>query len=193
MNHRSLAGTAALLSALLLGAASPLSAQRQTPAPGSARAVAQRTLAALAARDPEAFAREVSPQDLATFRAQLLPGVEKAMGGAQRAQAAAMFAPARSYAEIEKLPAERLFALYLGAVMKRVGSAGPLQVSNTILGDVAEGDSLVHTVYRQRVRSGSSTANNVSILTLRRTPGGWKVVLEAAQLGMGGPQGNAQR
>ena len=174
--------------------APPLLAQRQaTAAPGSPRAVAQRTLAAQAARNPEAFAREVSPQDLAAFRAQLLPGIQKALAGENRAKALAMFAPAKTYAEIEKLPAERVYALYLGAVMKRVGSAGPLQVTNTLLGEVAEGDSLVHVVYRQRVRSSSSGANNVAVLTLRRTPGGWKVVLDAGQAGMSGPQGAAPR
>jgi hypothetical protein len=183
MNLRSLAGAFMILAA----AAVPLAAQRQTAAPGSARAVAQRTLAALSARNADAFAREASPQDLASFRAQLLPGVQKALTGEQKAQALAMFAPARSYQEIEKIPAERLFALYLNAVMKRVGAAGPLRVENTILGEVPEADSLVHVVYRQRVRSGASSTNNVALLSLRRTPGGWKVVLEAGQLGMGGP------
>lgn len=190
MNCRQLA--AAVSVALLT--ASPLVAQRQAPAaPGSPRAVAQRTLAAQAARNAEAFAREVNPQDLAVFRAQLLPTIQKALAGEKRAQALAMFAPAKTYAEIQKLPAERVYALYLGAVMRRVGSAGPLQVTNTILGEVPEGDSLVHVVYRQRVRSGSSGANNVAVLTLRRTPGGWKVVLDAGQAGMGGPQGAAAR
>lgn len=180
--------------AFILLSASPLAAQRQgTAAPGSPRAVAQRTLAAQAARNPEGFAREVSPQDLAAFRAQLLPGVQKALAGDNRAKALAMFAPAKTYAEIEKLPAERVFALYLGAVMKRVGNAGPLQVSNTVLGEVPEGDSLVHVVYRQRVKSGASGANNVALLTLRRTPGGWKVALDAAQTGMSAPQGTAPR
>jgi hypothetical protein len=186
--HRSLTGIVILGLAL----AAPLSAQRAA-APGSARAVAQRTLVALAARNADGFAREASPQDLAAFRTQLLPTLRKAMDGKQRPEVLAMFAPAKSYEEIEKIPAERLFAVYLGAVMKRVASAGPLQVQNTILGEVPEGDSLVHVVYRQRVTSGASSANNVAILSLRRTPGGWKVVLEAGQLGMGGPpQGPAR-
>lgn len=184
MMHRSLAG----LVVLGLALAAPVSAQRATASPGSATAVAQRTLAALAARNADGFAREASPQDLAAFRAQLLPNLKQAMDGKQRPEVLAMFAPAKSYEEIEKIPAERLFALYLGAVMKRVASAGPLQIQNTILGQVSEGDSLVHVVYRQRVKSGSSSANNVTLLSLRRTPGGWKVVLEAGQLGMGGPQ-----
>jgi hypothetical protein len=190
MNHRHVAGAIACL----LLSAPPLAAQRQAAAaPGSPRAVAQRALAAQATRDPEGFAREVSPQDLAAFRAQLLPSVQKALAGDTRAQALAMFAPAKSYAEIEKLPAERVYALYLAAVMKRVGSAGPLQVSNAVLGEVPEGDSLVHVVYRQRVRSGSAGANNVAVLTLRRTPGGWKVMLDAGQTGAAGPPGAAPR
>lgn len=188
MIHRSLTGIVVLAAVL----AAPVSAQRAAP-PGSARAVAQRTLAALAGRNADGFAREASPQDLAAFRAQLLPNLKQAMDGKQRAEVLAMFAPAKSYEEIEKIPSERLFALYLGAVMKRVASAGPLQIQNTILGEVAEGDSLTHVVYRQRVKSGASSANNVMLLSLRRTPGGWKVVLEAGQLGMGAPpQGPAR-
>ena len=189
MMHRLLAG----LVVFGLAFAAPASAQRASAAPGSARAVAERTLGALAARSPDGFAREASPQDLAAFRAQLLPNLKKAMDGKQRPEVLAMFAPAKSYEDIEKIPAERLFALYLGAVMKRVASAGPLQVQNTILGQVPEGDSLMHIVYRQRVKSGASSANNVAILSLRRTPGGWKVILEAGQFGMGGqPQGPAR-
>jgi hypothetical protein len=183
MIHRSLTGIVVLGLAL----AATVSAQRGSAPPGSAKAVAQRTLAALAARNPDGFAREASPQDLAAFRAQLLRNLKQAMDGKQRPEVLAMFAPAKSYEEIEKIPAERLFALYLGAVMKRVASAGPLQIQNTILGEVPEGDSLVHVIYRQRVKSGASSANNVTLLSLRRTPGGWKVVLEAGQLGMGGP------
>jgi len=189
MMHRSLAG----LVVFGLAVAAPVSAQRATAAPGSARAVAQRTLAALAARNADGFAREASPQDLAAFRAQLLPNLKQAMAGKQRPEVLAMFAPAKSYEEIEKIPAERLFGLYLGAVMRRVASAGPLDVQNTILGEVPEGDSLVHVVYRQRVKSGVSSANNVAILSLRRTPGGWKVILEAGQLGMGGAQSGPAR
>lgn len=189
MIHRSLTG----IVVLGLTLAAPVSAQRAAAPPGSAKAVAQRTLAALAARNADGFAREASPQDLAAFRAQLLPNLKRAMDGKQRPEVLAMFAPAKSYEEIEKIPSERLFALYLGAVMKRVASAGPLQIQNTILGEVPEGDSLVHVVYRQRVKSGASSANNVTLLSLRRTPGGWKVVLEAGQLGMGAPpQGPAR-
>src|SRR6476469_2057104 len=117
MKSRSLAGALVLL----LVAGMHLAAQRQAAPPGSARAVAQRTIVALSARSAATSAREASPQELAAVRAQLLPGVQKAMSGDQKAQALAMFAPARSYAEIEKIPAERLFALYRGAVMKRVG------------------------------------------------------------------------
>ncbi len=187
MSRRVLTG--ALLTVALAG---PLGAQR-APAAGTARAVAQRTLTALAARNAEGFAREASPQDLAAFRAQLLANVQQALGTPQRAQALAMFAPAKSFEDIQKIPAERLFAIYLQTVMNRVAAAGPMTMTNTILGEVTEGDSLSHIVYRQHIASGTSKADNVSLVSLRRTPGGWKVTLEAGQLGMGPPQGGPGR
>ncbi len=178
MTFRSLSSRSLVLAMSLLAAgASSAAAQRQA-APGSARATAQRTLNAFAQRNAEAFAREVSPEDLAGFRTQLLPQLKTALSGQQREQALAMIAPARSYEEAEKLPAERLYAIYMGAVMKRVATAGSVTITNTILGEVPEGDSLVHVVYRQHFRQGANDAASVKVLSLRRTPGGWKVKLD---------------
>jgi hypothetical protein len=178
-----------MVAGLAVVVSSGMRAQKPAAPAGSARAVAQRALSALATQDAAAFAREASPQDLAAFRTQFLPTAKKAFDGQQREQVLAMFPPAKTYADIEKLPPERLFSQYLQGVMARMAANGPLQVSNSILGEVAEADSMTHIVYRQRVAAGTDRANNVAILSLRRTPGGWKVVLQGGQLGMGPPQG----
>ncbi|MBA2626667.1 MAG: hypothetical protein H0U85_01505 [Gemmatimonadales bacterium] len=172
--------------------ASPAAAQRTDAPAGSARAVAQRALAALAARDAANFAREAHPQDLAVFRGRMLPGIREAMNGQQKPQVLATFAPAKTYAEIEKLPAERLFVMYLQSAMNRVAKPDQLKISNVIIGEVTEGDTVSHVVYRQRVVLGKNPpASNVTLISLRRTPGGWKLTLDATLMG-GTPAQQAQ-
>ncbi len=184
---RKLSSVVLLAAALFLSA--PAAAQNAAAPPaGSAQAVAQRALTALATRNADAFTRESHPQELAMFRARMLPGIQQAMNTAQKDQVLTVFAPARTFAEIEKLPADRLFTRYLQGAMNQM-SATKLQITNTVLGQVAEGDSLAHVVYRQRIVAGTNPpASNVALLSLRRSPGGWKVIIEAGMMGTPGAQ-----
>ncbi len=154
--------------------AAPLAAQGA--APGSARAVALRSLAAQAAHNPSAFVRDIDPADLAAFRLQLLPSLKEMLAGQQQQQALRIFAPAKTYADIEKLSVDRLYAMYIKGAWDQAPSG--LVFTNTILGEVPEGSDLSHLVYRQRVRAGEREATSVTLMNLRRTPGGWKVQLE---------------
>ena len=191
------AATRAGLSALLLSGvlSAPLPAQQSRPQAraGSPRAVAERVLASLARKDADAFTADVHPEALVAFRSNVVRILEQSATPDQRAQGLQFFGGAKSIDELRKLPADRVFSAYMRGVFARMSARGPVQVTNSIVGEVAEGESLVHVVYRARVTQGGQSVVNVAVLTLRRTPGGWKAQLEGDLQGLAGPQGGASR
>jgi len=189
----------ALAASLILGAA-PLAAQRPTPArpapprpsapssaqaPGSPRAVAQRVLNALGNRDAAAFARDVHPQEMANFREGLLPMLRQAAAANKQAEVVRFFPGTKSVADIEKLSVERFFIGYLQGVFQRMEAAGNVRLTNTVLGEVAEGDTLSHVVYRARLTQGANQRVDMAVLTLKKSPGGWKIFLPGDFTAMG--------
>jgi len=189
----------AFAAALILGAA-PLAAQRPTPArpapprpsapssaqaPGSPRAVAQRVLNALGNRDAAAFARDVHPQEMANFREGLLPMLRQAAAANKQAEVVRFFPGTKSVADIEKLSVERFFIGYLQGVFQRMEAAGNVRLTNTVLGEVAEGDTLSHVVYRARLTQGANQRVDMAVLTLKKSPGGWKIFLPGDFTAMG--------
>ena len=186
-----------LAAALVIGAA-PLHAQRAAPArpapvrapapaqaAGSPRAVAQRVLNALSSRDAAAFARDVHPQEMANFREGLLPMLRQAAAANKQAEVVRFFPGAKSVAEIEKLSVERFFIGYLQGVFQRMEAAGNVRLTNTVLGEVAEGDTLSHIVYRARITQGRNERVDMAVLTLKKSPGGWKIFLPGDFTAMG--------
>ena len=167
--------------------ATPQPAPRQQPAQaaGSPRVVAQRVLNALSARDAVAFARDVHPQEMVTFRNGLLPMIRQAAAANKQADVVRFFPGTKSVGEIEKLSVERFFVGYLQGVFQRMEAAGNVRLTNTVLGDVAEGDSLSHIVYRARITQGPNERVDMAVLTLKRSPGGWKIFLPGDFTAMG--------
>ena len=189
----------ALAAALACGAA-PLAAQRPTPArpaparppaptsaqaPGSPRIVAQRVLNALSSRDAAGFARDVHPQEMANFREGLLPMLRQAAAANKQAEVVRFFPGTKSVADIEKLSVERFFIGYLQGVFQRMEAAGNVRLTNTVLGEVAEGDTLSHVVYRARLSQGTNQRVDMAVLTLKKSPGGWKIFLPGDFTAMG--------
>lgn len=190
------AATAALLAiAVASAAAGPAVAQqaRSAARAGSPRAVAERILASLARKDADAFTADVHPEALAAFRANVIRILEQSATPDQRAQGLQFFGGAKSIEELKKMPADRVFSSYMRGVFARMSARGPLQVTNSIVGEVPEGQSLVHVVYRARVTQGNESVVNVTLMSLRRTPGGWKAQLEGDLQGLAGPRGPAPR
>jgi len=191
---------AALVAALAACAiALPVSAQdRPKPAAqanskqpvraGSPRAVAERVLASLARKDADAFTRDVHPEALAAFRTNVVRILEQSATPDQRAQGLKFFGGARSVDELKKMPAERVFVSYMRGVFGRMPSAPGLRITNSVIGEVLEGDALAHIVYRSRVASAKESVANVTVLSLRRTPGGWKALLDGDLQGLAGPR-----
>ncbi|MGE3526670.1 MAG: hypothetical protein AB7I33_12190, partial [Gemmatimonadales bacterium] len=82
---------------------------------------------------------------------------------------------------------EQLFAGFM-----RVSMAGLDSVelgAPEIIGGLAEGDSLVHVVYRMGVSAGGQAYSNVSLASLKRWQGRWKLMLSGSLDGMVQPFG----
>ena len=183
---------AVLLVALAASAAAvPASAQGNPKQPvraGSPRAVAERVLASLARKDADAFTRDVHPEAIAAFRTNVVRILEQSATPDQRAQGLKFFGGARSLDELKKMPPERVFAAYMRGVFGRMPAAPELRITNSVIGEVLEGDALAHIVYRSRVASARESVANVTVLSLRRTPGGWKALLDGDLRGLTGPR-----
>lgn len=180
---------------MLFALAAPSAAQqpRARPDARSVRAVAERVLGALTRKDAIAFAAEVHPEAVAAFRSNVIRILEQAATPEQRAQALRFFGGARSVDDLRKMPSDQVFIAYMRGVFDRMSAAGSLQITNVILGEVAEGPNLVHVVYRARATSGSESVENVTVLTLRRSPGGWKALLSGDLQGLTGPRAGGAR
>lgn len=183
---------AALLAALATCAmALPVTAQgtpKQPARAGSPRAVAERVLASLARKDADAFTRDVHPEAISAFRTNVVRILEQSATPDQRAQGLKFFGGARSVDELKKMPAERVFVAYMRGVFGRMPAAPELRITNSVIGEVLEGDALAHIVYRSRIASAKESVANVTVLSLRRTPGGWKALLDGDLQGLAGPR-----
>ena len=183
--------------ALVLGAgllfAAPASEAQQTLPSGSARAVAERVLGALSRKDAVAFARDVHPDAIGGFRNNVIQVLEQSPTPEQRAQGLRFFGGARSLDEFKSLPADQVFVAYMRHVFEQMNAAGNLQVTNTILGEVPEGGALMHVVYRARVVSAGGSISNVAVLSLRRSPAGWKALLSGDLQPLNGPRTPTRR
>ena len=163
----------------------PVSAQGA--AAGAPTAVAQRVLGALASRDAAAFSRDMHPEVLAAFKSAVLRALENARTDEDKAQAATFFQGVTSFEQIAQLPPDRFFTAYMGGVFRRMREAGDLRMAYAVLGTVPEGADLVHVVYRGRMTSGAQSISDVGILTVRRSPGGWKAILSGELRSLAGP------
>lgn len=166
---------------------------KQPARAGTPRAVAERVLASLARKDADAFTRDVHPEAIAAFRANVVRILEQSATPDQRAQGLKFFGGARSVDELKKMPAERVFVAYMRGVFGRMPAGTELRITNSVIGEVLEGDALAHIVYRSRVASPKESVANVTVLSLRRSPGGWKALLDGDLQGLAGPRTSLAR
>lgn len=176
------------VASMLALAAPPAEGQQPRPPAGSPRAVAERVLGALSRKDAPGFARDVHPEAIADFRANVIQVLEQSPTPEQRTQGLQFFGGARSLEEFKRVPADQVFVAYMRRVFEQMNAAGNLRVTNTILGEVPEGPNTAHVLYRARVTAGKDSATNIAVLSLRRSPGGWKALLSGDLQALNGPR-----
>lgn len=175
----------AAMAVLALGfiTAAPLQAQGA----GSPRAVAERVLGALASRNATAFVSDMHPEALAAFKSGVVRGLSQVTAAEDKAEAEKFFQGNEKFDQLSSMPADRFFAAYMGGVFQRMRQEGDVRVNYAVLGEVPEGTNLVHVVYRGRITAGDRSMSDVDILTLRRSPGGWKALLSGELRALAGP------
>jgi hypothetical protein len=91
------------------------------------------------------------------------------------------FARVETLQELEALSPEEAFARWLeGHELKpeNYDDGRPPLALRTILGAVAEGDSVVHVVYRIHTDVGRyGRTNETEVMTAKRSPAGWRVLI----------------
>lgn len=185
-----------LLTATVLLACLPMAAFAAPPAPDATpEQVAAEAYARMKAGDWEGAAETFDPKALASFRSMMQPLMDAMTGAApakddvsRRAAAAGaemflaiLFSPATSMEEVKALSD----AEYLGRVMKNAtGLSGVKLDDQQILGAVAEGPDTVHLVTRTRASAEGITVTEMEVITLNRTPAGWRLAMSGEMTGL---------
>lgn len=159
----------------------------QAQGAGSPRAVAERVLGALASRNATAFVSDMHPEALAAFKSGVVRGLSQVTAAEDKAEAENFFQGSEKFDQLSSMPADRFFSAYMGGVFQRMRQEGDVRVNYAVLGEVPEGTNLVHVVYRGRITAGDRSLSDVDILTLRRSPGGWKALLSGELRALAGP------
>ena len=121
----------------------------------------------------------VKPQDLADFKASFMPIYAAEVKEGVRGFLDATFGEqAKPEAATEATP-----AAFFAHVMGFVFNLGDIQrkrlevVDTKVLGEVAEGLSLVHVVVRNELKIGATRTSRVEVISAEKTGAAWQVLL----------------
>lgn len=175
----------AALLAFLLVIPPTLSAQQEFAA-NSPEAATIAYMDAMTAGELDRMSGLMHPEALASFRGMLQPVVELADSGAEGTnEMLQMFEGVTSLAQLRKLSDAKFFSsFFAGITALQPDLLEVLKDAETeVLGHVEEGDDLAHVVYRMVLNIGT-TMHKTEVVSLRRTKGGWGVLLSGEIEGM---------
>jgi hypothetical protein len=141
-------------------------------------AVAAEAYARMQAGDWVGASETFDPQALRGFREMFAPLLQEPTGDAM---AAGLFGAGTTAAELAKMSDAEFFA---GFVRKTTGGLGVSLSGQQILGAVPEGDSRVHLVTRTRAEAMGVRMTGMEVVTLNRTPQGWRLAMSGEMEGM---------
>lgn len=169
--------TAALAIALACGSSGALAQSVRTASP---EAMVEAMSRAMAAGDWTAAAASFDPQALKDFRALLMPVLERLPADQAEAMAASVFSR-QSVARLRNGSDAEFFAAFMAGMMAMGG--GRLEASQ-VIGSVAEGSDLRHVVVRNRASASGLSMTKMEVVSVRRTPEGWRVLLKGEMKGL---------
>lgn len=143
----------------------------------SPAAVAQRLSATLKKGDWEAYSQLMHPDALTRFRNMFAPLAE--MPEAQ--EALLPLFDVEGAEEFRKLTDREVFVRLMANLEENVPGFGEAMrnLEMTVVGQVPEGKELMHVVFRSDTAVDKLTVTSTDVLTLRRTPQGWRALLTA--------------
>lgn len=167
----------ATLCLVLLACMGPVAAAELAPAM-SAEQVAGEAYARMRAGDWEAAAETFDPAALQQFRGMIGPLLEGPIG---EGMVGMFYGAGRTSADIGKMNDTEFFA---GFVRSLVSGSGASLNGQDILGAVPEGQDRMHLVTRTSAEAMGITVTQMEVVTLNRTPQGWRLALSGKLDGM---------
>lgn len=85
----------------------------------------------------------------------------------------------KNNAEFEQLSGEQVFEKLISMLIMAVPQMKQIlsESQNTILGQVSEGNEIVHVVYRMSVKIGDGSISKVEVMSMKKTGGTWRLKL----------------
>lgn len=141
--------------------------------------VAEKALRALKEDRISDFAGTMHPDALAQLKAMLLSVAGAADQQGQADEILALFDGIRTLDELRKLDDAAFFISFFKAMMEqRPEIKNALRgMSLKVIGHVAEGDGVVHVVYRGTVSTEGLTITKMAVMSLKSTESGWGMLL----------------
>lgn len=146
------------------------------------KAVAERLSATLKKGDWEAYAQLMHPDALTRFRQMFAPLAEMP----EAREVLSTFFNVEVPEEFRKLTDRQVFVRLMANLEENVPGFGEAMrnLEMTVIGQVPEGKELMHVVYRSDTAVDKLTVTSTDVLTLRRTPQGWRALLTASIEGL---------
>jgi hypothetical protein len=129
-------------------------------------------------------AEHMDPRALAEFRSAMLSLADRADKQGKAAEVVGMFADVKDLPALRGLAPKDFFVAFCRGIAKqRPQVREVLSTARTqVLGHVSEGTDTAHVVYRMTVPTEGEAVTKVSLMSLRKTPDGWRLLLtESAQ------------
>lgn len=143
----------------------------------SPTAVAGRLSSTLKKGDWEAYSRLMHPDALSRLKNMFAPLAE--LPDAEEVFSA-LFG-VKGAEEFRKLKDREVFVRLMSGLEESVPGFGEAvrNLEMTVIGQVPEGKELMHVVFRSNTAVDKLTVSSTDVMTLRRTPEGWRALLTA--------------
>ena len=150
--------------------------QQDTKTLNDAIALAEQGNKTLQELNWEAYAALVHPDDLDSFRAMLLPDIEK-LAVMRNADSITLFDRTFSLEDLRSGTSKEFFVDLMKTVFQVSVELGQSfsGMHNDHIGAVAENDSLIHVVVNTSMSVGLRNVTETNVATIRRFEDGWKL------------------
>lgn len=138
------------------------------------------------ASDWKAMATYLDPASLASLQGLLVEVSKAAAGKGQDKQVLNAFTSAESIDGLARQSGAEAFSGLLSGLSRMNPDFQQALASSTFdyLGEIKEGDNLVHIVHRTKTKLMGVEITKVAVTTLRKTPAGWRLELDAEIKGL---------
>ena len=138
----------------------------------------------LKAKDYPAAAKHFDPAALKTFR-EMLSFFNELPDDEATEVLAAFFGEGANKESVKKMSDTEFFAAFLKGVMEQAEEAGGVEFGDfTVLGEVPEGEDVIHVVTRNKVGVGELKIESMEVMSFKKTGDGWKALLNGEMTGV---------